>query len=310
MTNSKNNKTTVKKLTLITLAALTLTSCTPSTKLATFKSSPFNSKVTLSQAQSELDRILGQKTNKEADKKTNTQSQENQPHIKFSNLTKPQKETIIKDIILKQISLKTAKKQNLHQEADYQQAVKNFKETLLIQKLYLQIAQNASTEAKAQEHYNKLKTQIAGKEDLRVRYIAFNSQKEATRVRKKLNKYPKSFSTYAKRYSTHKETGNKGGDLGFVLEEALPVKIKEIAKDLKKQQISQPIKLQQAINNQQNTAQNNIWVIVKLIDKRPAKITDYDQAKNTLKQSLASKALQGFKAEKMKEAKVDILEGK
>jgi foldase protein PrsA len=92
-----------------------------------------------------------------------------------------------------------------------------------------------------------------------------------------------------------KEIAKKGGDLGFVLEDALPAEITKQVKELKKNQISKPFKL------------TDKWLIIQLTDKRPAKIAKFEDAKEALSQSLSAKALQDFISNSLKEANISIV---
>jgi parvulin-like peptidyl-prolyl isomerase len=110
-----------------------------------------------------------------------------------------------------------------------------------------------------------------------------------------LSKSPKSFSAQAKKKSLDKETAKKGGDLGFVLEDQLPPQITKEAILLNKGQMSKPISLADK------------WVLIKLEDKRDAKIAKFEDAKASLVQSLSTKALQDFISNNLKEAKISVV---
>ena len=214
--------------------------------------------------------------------------------LSFNNLNSDQKEMVVKEIVLKEIAYKEAKKQKLNKSDDYKQALKLFETEMLKQKLFLKLAEDAKATTNLKENYDKLVLELKDKEDLRIRYIALNTETEAMSVHKILTKYPKSFANQAKKKSIDKDTALKGGDLGFVLEDVLPVEIVSQAKKLPKDKISKPFKL------------TDKWVIIKLEDRRQAEVAKFEDTKEALAASLARKAIQDFIADSIKKAGISI----
>ena len=245
--------------------------------VATYK----GGKITLQQAQMELNKIIV----KNPDLKG----------LNFSNLNANQKEMVIKEIVLKELAYREAKKQKVHKTQSYKQALRLFETEALKQQLFLKLANDAKKEENLKKNYDKLVKELKDKKDIRISYIALKTQNEANSVHRILSKYPKSFASQAKKKSIDKEIAKKGGDLGFVLEDALPKEILNQVNELKKEQISQPFKLADK------------WVIIKLEGKRPAQIAKFEDAKEALSQSLSLKAVQDFVLESIKEADIRIV---
>ena len=214
--------------------------------------------------------------------------------ITFESLNNDQKEIIIKEIVLKEIAYKEAKKERLNKEKDYKQALKLFETELLKQKLFVKITEDKKEE-NLKKNYDELVKNLKDKQDIRISYIALKTEKEANSLHKILTKYPNSFVKQAKLKSIDKETAKNGGDLDFIIEDALPKEIALHAKQLEKGEISKAFKLADK------------WVIIKLEDLRPAKIAKFEDAKQALATSLSQKALQDFISESIQDANISIV---
>ena len=236
--------------------------------------------VTIDQAQLELNKIIL----KNPDLKGLT----------FNNLNADQKEMVVKEVVLKEIAYKEAKKQKLNKSDDYKQALKLFETEMLKQKLFLKLANDAREEENLKKNYDELVKELKDKKDIRISYIALKTEAQANLLHKTLVKYPSSFAKQAKRKSIDKEIAKKGGDLGFVLEDALPAEIVKQVKELEKGKISKPFALADK------------WVIIQLTDERPAQVAKFEDTKEALAQSLSMKALQDFISQSIKEANISI----
>jgi len=215
--------------------------------------------------------------------------------LSFDNLSHEEKEMVVKEVVLKEMIYKQAKKQKLNKSEDYKEAIRLFEMELLKQKLFLKLAEEAKQEENLKDHYDKLVLELKEKEDYRISYIALNKEVEAKSVYKRLAKNPSLFAKEAKQKSIDKETALKGGDLGFVLEDVLPLEIIAQAKKLTKSEISKPFKL------------NDKWVVIKLTDKRQAEVASFVDAKEALSVNLARKAIQDFIGSSIKESEISIL---
>lgn len=216
--------------------------------------------------------------------------------LTFDKLSSDQKEAIIKEVVLKEVAYKEAKKRSLNKDEDYKQALKIFESEMLKQKLFVALAKEASDEKNVKKKYDELVIKLKDKKDLRISYIVVKTENEAESIYQSLLKSPASFAALAKRKSLDKEVAKKGGDLGFVMEDALPADVVKNAKSLNKGQIGKPIQVA-----------TGKWAIIKLEDVRPAEITPYEKAKDALAQNLAKKAIEDFISQSFEKAKINIL---
>ncbi len=237
--------------------------------------------VTLKDANNELDKLIAKN--------------EKLKGLTFDKLSPDQKEAIIKEVVLNELAYKEAKKRNLNKDKDYQEALKLFETELLKQKLFITLAKEAKDEKNLKKNYDELSEKLKGKKDLRISYIAVKTQSEAEAIYQTLLKSPNSFAAQAKRKSLDKEIAKKGGDLGFIIEDALPAEVVKQAKTVGKGQIAKPI------------LTSGKWVIVKLEDERPAEITSFEKSKDALAQNLAKKAIEDFVSKSFEKAQISIL---
>jgi parvulin-like peptidyl-prolyl isomerase len=238
-------------------------------------------KVTLKDVNIELDKLIAKN--------------EKLKGLTFDKLSADQKEAIIKEVVLKEMAYKEAKKRKLDKDEDYQAALKLFETELLKQKLFIKLVEDAKEEKNLKKNYDELAEKLKGKKDIHISYIAVKTEKEAEALYQTLLKYPNSFAAQAKRKSLDKEIAKKGGDLGFILEDALPAEVVKQARTVEKGQIAKPIQT------------SGKWVIVKLEDERPAEITPFEKSKDALASNLAKKAIEDFVSQSFDKAKISIL---
>lgn len=220
--------------------------------------------------------------------------------LTFDDLTSEQKKIIINEVVVNHASYQKAKELKLNNDDDYQEALRLFETELLKQKLYLHIANQIKQEENLKKNYQQLANKLANKKDYRFSYIALkdekDAKKEADEIYEKLLKNPQKFSDIAKKKSVDKDTAKKGGDLGYIVEDALPTEILSSLKKLKKGQVSKPI------------LSANRFLIIKFVDERKAEILPFDKAKEALAQGLIKKALEDFNSQAVKDSQIKYLE--
>lgn len=214
--------------------------------------------------------------------------------LTFSQLNGEQKELIIKEIVLKDLAAREAKKRDLDDEKDYKEAVRIFEAEMLKQKLFITLAQEASSKENVRKNYDELVVKLRSKKDVRISYIIVKTKAEAEAIYALLTKYPSAFAAQARKKSLDRETGRKGGDLGFVNEDLLPAEILAQARSVAKGQIAKPL------------ASGDKWLVIKPEDERPVEISSFEKSKEALAQNLAKKAIENFIAQSLEKAKISI----
>lgn len=215
-------------------------------------------------------------------------------NLKFESLNSELQKVIIQEVVINKLASKKAKENGLDKHPDYQMAINLFENELLKQKFFIEIANKVKSEENIKKNYQELVKKMQNKKDYRLSYIALKTQNKADEIYETLNKNSKKFAELAKKESLDLESGKKGGDLGFVIEDALPSEIINAIKKLKKGQITKPI------------LSSNRFVIAKFVDERKAEILSYSKAKEVLTSNLVKKALEDFSKEILNEADIKI----
>ncbi len=216
-------------------------------------------------------------------------------NISFDDLNPEQQQTIINEVVMQKIVYQKAMEANYHQDKMFQESVKQYKMDLLKQKYLSEIAKAKITDEALQNQYDKLLEAFKDKEDLRLRYIIVDKQTDADSIHAKLVKAPNSFADLAKANSIDEQSAKNGGDIGFIIEDALPAEILTNSKDLNQGQISDVFLV------------SDKWMIVKLEERRPAKINNFKDAKDGLAQTMARKNVQEFVKETLANANIVIV---
>lgn len=214
--------------------------------------------------------------------------------LTVESLTNPQKESIVKDIVIAKKAAKKAKKMNLDDES-FAKSVENFSNNLLQTKLYVKLVEDATRDEIIKKKYDELKLQLVDKKDFKIAIIILENQEKASNIRNRLKKNYKLFNYFATKKSIDKNLAKNKGVIDFTNETAMaPVIVSEIKK-LKKYQTSQPIDL------------GNKWAIIKLLGQRDAKIISFEDSKAQLSKSLAISAIKEFTDSAVKDSNLQML---
>ncbi|MFZ8865070.1 MAG: peptidylprolyl isomerase [Rickettsiales bacterium] len=226
-------------------------------------------------------------------KKINAQQKE-QKNINFLALDLTQQELLLKEIIGKKIAYQEALKRKLNKTKKYKLAIETLKTELLVQDLYEDIAQEVLTEAKMQEEYNNLITELQDKTEVKISIIIVAEEQKAQKIYNLVRKNPKSFKEQAKQHSLDQISGKNGGNMGYVFKDSLSPEILANFANFKIGKVNSPINL------------GDKWVLVKLEDERAAVIPEYDNIKAIISESIAKKSVQDFILNKIDKANISI----
>jgi peptidyl-prolyl cis-trans isomerase C len=202
--------------------------------------------------------------------------------IDFNDLSSDQQQVLINEVVVQKVLYQKAIDANYNKDRKFKESVEQYKMDLLKQKYLSEIVQKNITNDAIKAQYDQLSEALKGKEDLRLRYIILDSESNANSVHAKLVKDPNSFADLAKANSIDTESARNGGDIGFVLEEALPKPIAVQAKALNNGAVSEAFQI------------SDKWLIIKLEDRRPAKLNSFEEAKDGLAQRLSRQTVQEF----------------
>ena len=136
------------------------------------------------------------------------------------------------------------------------------------------------TEAEAKAYYNKNIARFRTPESVHLRHILVKTEKEAKDALAKLKKGA-NFSELASKISTCPSKAN-GGDLDWMPRGKLVKAIEDVAFSMKKNEVTGPVKTKYGYH------------VVNLVDKRPEKVSPFNEVKPWLMQQLEFKKRQEY----------------
>ncbi len=221
---------------------------------------------------------------------------ENQPTMKdkkFEELDKSLQENMIKGFIHAQLLDQESKASKIDESAAFKEKLQQIKQQLIQQTFVENIIKQKVTDAAIASEYEKLKKEMAGKEEIKASHILVDSEEKAKEVKAKLEKGEK-FENLAKQYSSDEGSKANGGELGFFTKGQLVPEFENTAFAMKKGEISAPVKTQFG------------WHIIKLEEKRPMKVPSLDEAKPSIQNKLGRDAIEAYISELDKKSNVKI----
>lgn len=214
----------------------------------------------------------------------------------IDNLPQEVIEILAKEIYLEEQLTKIAKKSDAAKSKEVQARINDIQGKILRQAYVDSIIKNEITEEKINDKYAQLTNELAGKKEYLVSHLIVKTKEEAEKISKDLTaKKALRFSDAAKKYSLDKESSDKGGELGYVLEDNIIKEISEVVTKLKKDEISAPIQTKFG------------WHLVKFSDVRDAKALPFESVKDNIREQLIQDRLNEINSKIIKDAKIEIL---
>lgn len=217
----------------------------------------------------------------------------NNPKFDFDNLNTEMKNDIIKNIILGDLVLKEAKANKVEDDSDFKGALE-FTKSQLTQKFYLEkVIKENVTEAKLQEEYKKLSSEMSTKDEYKVAQILVSSEEEAKTIKSKLDK-GEDFMKLAKEVSQD-PSKDAGIELDYFTTGQMVPAFESATEKLKIGEISAPIKTDFGYH------------IIKLIDKRKIKVPSFEEVKEKIYEDISTNFVQEYIKNLQEKNKVELL---
>jgi peptidyl-prolyl cis-trans isomerase C len=215
----------------------------------------------------------------------------------IENLPKEVLDILIKETYLDKELSKLAKRSNVMKDKKVKERVAAAESKILRQSYIDSVLEKEVTEQKVSAKYAEISSNLAGKKEYSIFHIVAKSKEEAEKIYKEITAKKKSirFSDAAKKYSIDQESAERGGDLGFVLEENMIKEIADAIANLKQDEISAPIQTKFG------------WHLVKFTEVREAQPLPFDSVKQNLREQLEQDKTNEIEAKIVKDAKVKIV---
>jgi peptidyl-prolyl cis-trans isomerase C len=171
-------------------------------------------------------------------------------------------------------------------------------ESKILRQSYIDsVLEKEVTEQKVSAKYAEISSNLAGKKEYSIFHIVAKSKEEAEKIYKEITAKKKSirFSDAAKKYSIDQESAERGGNLGFVLEDNMIKEIADAIVNLKQDEISAPIQTKFG------------WHLVKVVDIRDAKALPFEAVKDNIHDQLLQDTMNEVNSKITKDVKIKIL---
>lgn len=191
-----------------------------------------------------------------------------------------------------------ALKSNVGKTKEVQQAIERAKEQVIVQAFVFEQLKSKVNDQAVEQEYKTLKdkfmNEVKDKKEVKVRHILFKEEKDATAALKRL-KNGEDFQKLARELSEDKQSGQDGGDLGYVLEGTVP-EFDAALKSLKSGGVSK-----------EPTKTNFGYHLFKVDDRRNAKPPKFEDVKAQLGARVQQKAFLELVKRLRDKASVEIL---
>ncbi|MBF8247152.1 MAG: peptidyl-prolyl cis-trans isomerase [Rickettsia sp.] len=202
--------------------------------------------------------------------------------------------TLIQSFVFGNIMTDEAQKSSLKDSQEYKKITKNVLDSILTN-MYIsyELMQHPDFERIMQETYDAYVSNTKKSSEWKIQFVYFEEEKHAQEFYQKISKKPEEFVSLVKNSKTVKHHSlNKG----YSEESELDKKLKDILLNMSINSFSKPFKIDTGGG----------WLIIKLLDKRPANILSKEEKKASLTPLVQEKIMNILSQQKLEEAKLDI----
>jgi len=190
---------------------------------------------------------------------------------------------------------KAAEAKKIGDTNDFKQRIAFARNKVLMELLLQSEAKSAVTDQTMHKVYDEAAKQMGEEQEVHARHILVEKEDEAKAIAAELKKGA-DFAQLAKQKS--KDPGAaEGGDLGYFTKDQMVPEFAEVAFNLDKGQISDPVKTQFG------------WHIIKVEDKRKRQLPEFDKVKDQIETFVQRKAQVELVTKLRSEAKIERLDG-
>jgi parvulin-like peptidyl-prolyl isomerase len=182
-------------------------------------------------------------------------------------------ERLVRSELMRKAVLHEAKQKGWDKRQELQPMIERARDQVIVSSFVANVAKPGDgypSEEEIKQFYESNKAQLIAPAQFQLAQIflpaaegsdkakADEAKKKISELSAKLGKSGGDFAKLAKENSAHRESAEKGGELGWVSEEQMVPEIRRAVSGMAKGEVSQPIKSQAG------------WHLIKLLDKKPA----------------------------------------
>ncbi|NCP62897.1 MAG: hypothetical protein GW748_06945 [Alphaproteobacteria bacterium] len=208
------------------------------------------------------------------------------------------KEELTNQLVDLRVITDAALKSDVAKTKEVQQAIERAKEQVIVQAFVFEQLKSKVNDQAIEQEYKTLKDkfmkEVKDKKEIKVRHILFKDEKDANAALKRL-KNGEDFQKLARELSEDKQSGQDGGDLGYILEGTVP----EFDAALKN--------LKSGDSSKEATKTNFGYHLFKVDDRRSAKPPKFEDVKAQLGARVQQKAFLELVKRLRDKASVEII---
>ena len=224
------------------------------------------------------------------------------PSFDYNTIPAEQRGKIIEEVYVSKMVLRDAYKAGLAKDPRIKNELKKLEDNLVKKAFVEKIGKDYATKEKIEGFYNEkrviLEKEFLGKKEVKVEHILLKTKTEADRLYYRISSKKVSFAEGVKS-SIDKQSVANGGYIGYFVEGNAPAELKALEKKAfatKVGSISRPVQTKLG------------WHILKIDEKRDAKVPSLSEIYPQVKQELYIKAVQDY-VEKLKASvKVELVD--
>ena len=234
----------------------------------------------------------------EIEKKINEVFSNNQSgKISFEKLPNQVLEVFAREIYLDKKIIAEAKRLGLDNTLEVKNSIESFKTSTIRQAYINNVLKDSVNDQKIVEKFNELNADLESKSEYKYSQIVLRDEGGALNVLKEINnpKKPLKFADAVRKYSIDSVSSSNGGEINYKAESTINIKILETLKSIKKDEISDPIKI------------DELWFIVKLNDVKKSKPMEFESSKEYIRHILKIEEIEKINGKFIKDNKVKLL---
>lgn len=211
----------------------------------------------------------------------------------FSQLEPNIQEALIKGYINIKLIDQEAKTLGIRDSKEFKEKFATIEQQMIQQELIEKHLKSALTDKMIDDEYNEMVKTFKGAEEIKTAHILVDTEEKAKEIKKKLNKGG-DFTALVQEFSKDEGSKANGGEIGYAMKGQLVPEYEAKAFAMKKNEISDPVKSQFG------------WHIIKLLDKRNAKVPTKEQALPGIKNKLSREIIEKYFKELSEKAHIEM----